>query len=72
MVKRIQMTAWAPYGIDSVRSRLWSFNVCAIGKKLMTESTSPKFVPVEQYQALEDMIEDLRDIIAAKDARSAP
>lgn len=36
----------------------------------MTESTSTKFVPVEQYQALEDMIEDLRDIIAAKDARS--
>jgi len=36
----------------------------------MTESTSTKFVPVEQYQTLEDMIEDLRDIIAAKDARS--
>lgn len=36
----------------------------------MTDATSSKFVPLEQYRALEDMIEDLRDIIAAKDAQS--
>lgn len=36
----------------------------------MTDQTSTEFVTIKEYQALAEMVEDLRDIIAAKDAKS--